>query len=103
MLAPQLGHKKGKTQACPDPHAEAESAKGHTSVQTMKGGSLWRRDGRSSWDTMTGAPSQLPAFAVTLETAGVLGGAQQLSGGGQGNFESVGPGNGMFLERVEHI
>lgn len=29
MLAPQLGHKKGKTQACPDPHAEAESAKDH--------------------------------------------------------------------------
>ena len=29
MLAPQLGHKKGKTQACPDPHAEAESDKDH--------------------------------------------------------------------------
>ena len=69
----------------------------------MKGGSLGRRDGCSRWDTVTGAPSQVPAFAVTPETAAVLGGAQQLSGGGQGNFESVGPGNGMFLERVEHL
>lgn len=80
MLAPQLGHKKGKTQACPDPHAEAESATGHTSVQTMKGGSLraggWTLQlGHRGW-----RPSQVPAFAVTPETAGVLGGAQQLSG-----------------------
>lgn len=36
---------------------------------------------------MTGAPSQAPAFAVTPEIAAVLGGAQQLSGGGEGNFE----------------
>lgn len=88
MLAPQLGHKKGKTQACPDPHAEAESAKDHECAD-------------DEGPKPTGREMEVPAG--TLRQASLVrfqhlqsssrdsrsaGRGTAVAGGGQGNLES---------------